>query len=65
MGRKDVEPVEFYVPIGKREAIRKHANAHNLSVSEYVRALVEKDMHENDGDIDLTVRAGGKREKKP
>lgn len=63
MARTDVEPVEFYVPIGLRAEIRKHAKSLDLSVSEYVRRLVEKDMGENNGGIDLSVGHGGDRRK--
>lgn len=57
MARTNVENVEFYVPIGKREIIRQHAKDRGLTVSEYLRQLVEADMRKHKQPIDLSVTA--------
>ena len=61
MARKDVEPIQVHVPKGKREQIREYASSLGLELSDYVRGLIEKDMRENDGGIDLEVNRGGWR----
>lgn len=53
MARTNVEPVEFYVGIGKRELVKRYASGKGLSMSEYVRQLVERDMRDNGVRIDL------------
>jgi hypothetical protein len=61
MPRKDVKPIQIHVPPGTRELITAHAQTRGMSLSEYVRRLVEADMRANGNDISLKVEPGGPR----
>ena len=61
---EDVEPIEIHVPLGKREVIKNYATSRGLEVSEYIRGLIEADMQEHNGAIDLKVEPGAPRPKK-
>lgn len=38
-----LEKIEFRVPKGKKEAIRKHAETKDMSLTAYIKYLVEQD----------------------
>lgn len=61
MSRKNVEGIQFHVPVGKAEVIRQHAKKRGYdNTSEYIRQLIEKDINEG---LDLTVERGYGRRK--
>lgn len=57
MPRKNVEPLQVHVPTGMRIKIKEYAKKHG-GLSNYIRTLIEADMNEHNGPIDLEVERG-------
>ncbi len=57
MPRKNVEPMQFHVPIGMRAKINQYAEKRG-GLSHYIRSLIEADMNEHNGPVDLAVKKG-------
>lgn len=44
---ENLEKIEFRVPKGDKQKIRKYAESKGLSLSAYIKGLIEKDMEGN------------------
>lgn len=61
MARKGVEPLTVYVPLGAKSVIADYTRAKRMSISDYVRDLIERDLRANGLEVDLGVLPGGPR----
>lgn len=62
VARKNVEPIQIYVPTGAKEQIRAFAKAKGFDVlGDYVRGLIQYDMAQSGEVVDLDVDRGGDR----